>query len=1240
MKKITFLSIFLMLLAWGGQAQCIRTGMFPTSPVPSDNLGLPQQVTDGVFSNEYSEITGLIEGIDYVFTCTLGTQSKYITVTDLENVVLVHGNSPLTWEGATATQVRLHYSDNAECDALFSPHVVTIKALLECSPPIGLAASGFTATGATLSWQPTGEETAWQVLVLPESADPPTAATSGTDVTGGDPTYTDNTLDAASPYKFYVRASCGAEFSAWNGPLAFNSGCEPVTSFSENFDGDAPYAYDTMPICWYRVKNGADSADLSIVSLIDSNYNTPYRCLQLYSDSNEGDEENVLLIAPKVSNLSAGTHRLKFFARSGSGSVNVQFGTVDNNTAAAVFTELENIDLTDAYQEYAVDYTGYAGTDTFIAIRHNGAQSSFAYFDDIRWEAAPACADVSDIAVPAGDITANQALVIWEANGGETQWDIVYGAETVTDPTTLVPVSPAPSGAPQALLASLAENTSYKVWVRSLCGDGAGAWIGPKEFRTACIPVSALQENFDALSSGSIPECWSVVKNGTGASQFSYCEVRNWNSNSPSNSMEIFNSDSGPEANIILATPKLTNIGAGTHRIKFYARSGNDNGSIQVGTVDSTTEDASFTEVMTIPLTSTYAQYAVEFTNTDLTDPYIAFRHNSDGQFTSIFIDDVIWEPIPACPDVSAIVVLETTASDATLNWEPGSGETEWDVVYGATTVTDPNTLVPMTPAPSLNPEATITGLTDNMNYKVWVRSVCGTNDGLWIGPITFKTKCLPTNTLNENFDTTPYMGVPDCWSVAKNGEGLNANASAYVIDDNFYSPSRVATLSNSQSAATANIMLISPAVSNLSEGTHRVKFYAKSNGATGSVQIGTVDNATEDAFFTEVQSVDLTSAYAEYTVNFPESGDGHIAFRHNTGTFNTIIYIDDVRWELSPLCADVAGVAIPEITTGSALVTWQAQGSETGWQVAYGTADVTDPATLAPSQVLTAQQYEIAGLDDNAAYKVWVRSVCGDPNGNGTWIGPYSFNTKCLSASVPYVQDFETAIIPNLPNCTLAETFGSGNTWNTNTPNDYGFDSKVLRYNYNYENAADTWFYTQGVNLTGGTEYAISYRYGSNSDEYHEKMKVMYGANPTADDMTEEIADHNTFSNNVAVTNQVTFTPGTTGVYYFGFHAYSDAFQYNIYVDDITIDVALGNGSIKADSFSFYPNPVKDVLHLSHDKDISDVAVFNLVGQQVMVKTVNANSVQIDMSDLAAGSYLVKVTSDNQIKTIKVIKQ
>lgn len=89
-----------------------------------------------------------------------------------------------------------------------------------------------------------------------------------------------------------------------------------------------------------------------------------------------------------------------------------------------------------------------------------------------------------------------------------------------------------------------------------------------------------------------------------------------------------------------------------------------------------------------------------------------------------------------------------------------------------------------------------------------------------------------------------------------------------------------------------------------------------------------------------------------------------------------------------------------------------------------------------------------------------------------------------------------------------------------------------------------------------------------------------------------------------------------------------------------ITADNPLSNGSFDHNNFSYFPNPVKNTLNLSYNQEISNVEVFNLLGQKVISNKTNANSVQIDMSNLSMGAYMVKVTSDNHVKTIKVVKE
>jgi hypothetical protein len=83
-----------------------------------------------------------------------------------------------------------------------------------------------------------------------------------------------------------------------------------------------------------------------------------------------------------------------------------------------------------------------------------------------------------------------------------------------------------------------------------------------------------------------------------------------------------------------------------------------------------------------------------------------------------------------------------------------------------------------------------------------------------------------------------------------------------------------------------------------------------------------------------------------------------------------------------------------------------------------------------------------------------------------------------------------------------------------------------------------------------------------------------------------------------------------------------------------------LANQDFDMAQFTYYPNPVIDLLNISYSQDIANVKVFNMIGQQLMSKQINSNSAQIDMSDYANGAYFIQVTTDTAMKTVRVIKK
>jgi hypothetical protein len=84
---------------------------------------------------------------------------------------------------------------------------------------------------------------------------------------------------------------------------------------------------------------------------------------------------------------------------------------------------------------------------------------------------------------------------------------------------------------------------------------------------------------------------------------------------------------------------------------------------------------------------------------------------------------------------------------------------------------------------------------------------------------------------------------------------------------------------------------------------------------------------------------------------------------------------------------------------------------------------------------------------------------------------------------------------------------------------------------------------------------------------------------------------------------------------------------------------VNLKNDSFDLNTFKCYPNPVNDILTVSYSETVTGLKLYNMIGQLLIIKSVNSNETQFDMSSLPAGSYLLEVAVGNKSKMVKLFK-
>ena len=83
-----------------------------------------------------------------------------------------------------------------------------------------------------------------------------------------------------------------------------------------------------------------------------------------------------------------------------------------------------------------------------------------------------------------------------------------------------------------------------------------------------------------------------------------------------------------------------------------------------------------------------------------------------------------------------------------------------------------------------------------------------------------------------------------------------------------------------------------------------------------------------------------------------------------------------------------------------------------------------------------------------------------------------------------------------------------------------------------------------------------------------------------------------------------------------------------------------LGVEDISNYNLVIYPNPVDEILNISHLKEISNIWIYDVSGKQVYTENSNNKKAKIDVSYLSPGIYIVKAKVQGVIKTFKIVKR
>ncbi len=93
-------------------------------------------------------------------------------------------------------------------------------------------------------------------------------------------------------------------------------------------------------------------------------------------------------------------------------------------------------------------------------------------------------------------------------------------------------------------------------------------------------------------------------------------------------------------------------------------------------------------------------------------------------------------------------------------------------------------------------------------------------------------------------------------------------------------------------------------------------------------------------------------------------------------------------------------------------------------------------------------------------------------------------------------------------------------------------------------------------------------------------------------------------------------------------------------FIDNIELGNVLNSEQFFFDYLTVYPNPSKDIIYVKNKDIIDEYEIMNISGQVLEMKIVNLDIFEINIEEFSSGVYFLKLNSENNFKTIKVVKE
>ncbi len=1143
----------------------------------------------------------------------IGIMSDPTDISTFEVVVIDTVEESEEWEHAevyirnytgTGRYLAIYLSQNEDLSVYIDD--INITYIPSCFHVNNLTAQNITTTTATITWEAAGTETSWDYAY-----GSPGQVDEFEYYSVSEESVVLENLDPNTAYEVWVRANCGTEYSTWE-TYTFRTSCVSIETlpYTENFDSyNTNNSASDKPFCWFFPVTYSSFPYIQNSSW--SSYSQPNQLIFASSSSNP-----VVAVLPQIE-VELHTLRLTFQlkgedpAYAGTFEVGVMSDPEDLTTFESVAVLQHTGQMSDwGYETYdywlehviLFDSTTLSGTGNYIAFRHNAnpaTYNAYYYVDDVRIDLIPGCDAPANLNV--ANFGATFVDLEWTSVADEAEYEVyIYPSAQTPDYSQVITTNDTTYSDN-----TLSGNTNYTAMVRTVCsGGGYSDWV-TITFATPSDNVAQLPYIYGFEDAAENTQ-WTLVNN-EGRSSW-YIGIPN----GATDSVLYISGDGGVTNNYIGGASNVWAYRdvelplAAEFEVRFKWSGEGEEGYDFMYAFFGDPESVEATIINNEPAPINAER---------LGGAEYVFQNNTEGTWFSQVFDSSMGESVkrlyfvwhndgsienPPAIRIDSVIILAHNCAQprnvmataiqpttADFSFTPAlPTDNSWD--YVITTGTNPNAdeLAPVAISDTM---FTVTGLTAETTYYVYVRTDCGDENSEWSVPFVFTTPCSDLTPLPYSEDFESYTGtgfntpgvVPDCWLSYSNNTFFPAPHITSILVDNgeFYYPhSGTNSITFTASDAGADAMVILPEFATALNQLNMSFYYRMESTYLGELTVGYVANVADPiATFTEVESISSSYDTTYQLVSFTNLTDvpagARIAFKWtNDGTYYSCGIDDILVTEEGAVTCDVpTALAVSNVSQTGATATWTAGNEETAWNVQYKEASATEWGN---SINVTEATYTFSGLTAGTAYQVRVQAVCGTDE-TSDWTEAVSFTTLDEAA--------ETCPAPTGLEATDVQNETITLTWSqeANTANNWTVQYRVA--------GTDSW--------SSATATAVPYTLTGLTGLTTYEIQVLANC-----------------------TNGLTSDPSNM-------------------ITETTTNTGISNYDLES-SVILYPNPTASNVTISAQGMMESVSMYDVYGKLISTMKVNDTNATADLSSYASGVYFARITTENGVVTKRIVKK